>query len=314
VDEAGASIYSASEIARAEMPDQDVTVRGAVSIGRRLQDPLAELVKLDPKSIGVGQYQHDVDQAALKTALDDTVTSCVNAVGVDANTASAPLLGYVAGLGPALAGNVVRWREENGPFRTRRDLLRVSRLGAKAFEQAAGFLRIPDGKHPLDGSAVHPERYALVERMARDVGASVGDLLTDERQRAAIDPDRYVGDGVGRPTLMDILEELARPGRDPRPPFQTFSFADVHAIDDLKTGMVLPGIVTNVTAFGAFVDVGVHQDGLVHVSQLADRWVSDPNEVVRVRQQVQVRVLEVDTERNRIALSMKSDRSSASKR
>lgn len=314
VDEAGASIYSASDIARAEMPDQDVTVRGAVSIGRRLQDPLAELVKLDPKSIGVGQYQHDVDQAALKTALDDTVTSCVNAVGVDANTASAPLLGYVAGLGPALAGNVVRWREENGPFRTRRDLLRVSRLGAKAFEQAAGFLRIPDGKHPLDGSAVHPERYALVERMARDVGASVGDLLADERQRAAIDPDRYVGDGVGRPTLVDILEELARPGRDPRPPFQTFSFADVHAIGDLKAGMVLPGVVTNVTAFGAFVDVGVHQDGLVHVSQLADRWVSDPNEVVRVRQQVQVRVLEVDTERNRIALSMKSDRSSASKR
>jgi len=305
VDEAGASIYSASEIARDEMPDHDVTVRGAVSIGRRLQDPLAELVKLDPKSIGVGQYQHDVDQGALKTALDDTVTSCVNAVGVDLNTASAPLLTYVAGLGPALAGNVVRWREAHGPFRTRRDLLKVPRLGEKAFEQAAGFLRIPGGKHPLDGSAVHPERYALVERMAHDQGCTVGDLLADERRRAKIDLDRYVDVGVGRPTLTDILEELARPGRDPRAAFQTFSFADVHAIGDLRPGMILPGVVTNVTAFGAFVDVGVHQDGLVHVSQLADRWVSDPNEVVRVRQQVQVRVLEVDTERNRIALSLK---------
>jgi len=305
VDEAGASIYSASEIARDEMPDHDVTVRGAVSIGRRLQDPLAELVKLDPKSIGVGQYQHDVDQGALKTALDDTVTSCVNAVGVDLNTASAPLLTYVAGLGPALAGNVVRWREAHGPFRTRRDLLKVPRLGEKAFEQAAGFLRIPGGKHPLDGSAVHPERYALVERMAHDQGCTVGDLLADERRRAKIDLDRYVDVGVGRPTLTDILEELARPGRDPRAAFQTFSFADVHAIGDLRPGMILPGVVTNVTAFGAFVDVGVHQDGLVHVSQLADRWVSDPNEVVRVRQQVHVRVLEVDTERNRIALSLK---------
>jgi uncharacterized protein len=305
VDEAGASIYSASEVAREELPDHDLTVRGAVSIGRRLQDPLAELVKLDPKSIGVGQYQHDVDQSALKSALDDTVTSCVNAVGVDLNSASAPLLTYVAGMGPALARNVVRWREENGRFRTRRDLMKVPRLGEKAFEQAAGFLRVAGGTHPLDASAVHPERYALVERMARDVGCSVAELLEDADRRERIDPDRYVGEGVGRPTLLDILEELARPGRDPRPPFQTFAFADVHAFGDLKPGMVLPGIVTNVTAFGAFVDVGVHQDGLVHVSQLADRWVKDPTEVVRVRQQVQVRVLEVDVERNRIALSMK---------
>ncbi len=305
VDEAGASIYSASEVAREELPDHDLTVRGAVSIGRRLQDPLAELVKIDPKSIGVGQYQHDVDQAALKSALDDTVTSCVNAVGVDLNSASVPLLTYVAGLGPALARNVVRWREEHGRFRTRRDVLKVPRLGEKAFEQAAGFLRVAGGAHPLDASAVHPERYALVERMARDVGCSVSELLTDERRRDGIDPESYVGEGVGRPTLVDILEELARPGRDPRPPFQSFAFADVHAIGDLRAGMVLPGIVTNVTAFGAFVDVGVHQDGLVHVSQMADRYVKDPSEVVRVRQQVQVRVLDVDVERNRIALSMK---------
>ncbi len=305
VDEAGASIYSASEVAREELRDHDLTVRGAVSIGRRLQDPLAELVKLDPKSIGVGQYQHDVDQVALKSALDDTVTSCVNAVGVDVNSASAPLLTYVAGMGPALAKNVVRWREEHGRFRTRRDLMKVPRLGEKAFEQAAGFLRVTGGTHPLDASAVHPERYTLVERMARDAGCTVAQLLEDAGRRDRIDPDRYVGDGVGRPTLLDILEELARPGRDPRPPFQTFAFADVHAIGDLRPGMVLPGVVTNVTAFGAFVDVGVHQDGLVHVSQLSDRWVKDPNEVVRVRQHVQVRVLEVDVERNRIGLSMK---------
>jgi uncharacterized protein len=305
VDEAGASIYSASEVAREELPDHDLTVRGAVSIGRRLQDPLAELVKIDPKSIGVGQYQHDVDQAALRSALDDTVTSCVNAVGVELNSASAPLLTYVAGLGPALAKNIVGWREENGPFRARRDLMKVPRLGAKAFEQAAGFLRVAGSSHPLDASAVHPERYPLVERMARDAGCSVDELLTDASRRDRIDPDAYVGDDVGRPTLLDILEELARPGRDPRPPFQTFAFADVHAIGDLQPGMVLPGVVTNVTAFGAFVDVGVHQDGLVHVSQLADRWVKDPSEVVRVRQQVQVRVLEVDAERGRIALSMR---------
>jgi uncharacterized protein len=305
VDESGASIYSASDVAREELPDHDLTVRGAVSIGRRLQDPLAELVKIDPKSIGVGQYQHDVDQAALRSALGDTVVSCVNAVGVDLNSASPSLLTYVAGLGPVLAKNVVRWREENGAFRTRRELLKVPRLGGKAFEQAAGFLRIPDGSHALDGSGVHPERYALVERMAGDQGCSVRDLLTDAEHRSRIVLDDFLGDGVGRPTLDDIMEELARPGRDPRPAFEAFSFAEVHAISDLKAGMVLPGIVTNVTAFGAFVDIGVHQDGLVHVSQLADRYVKDPNEVVRVRQQVQVRVLQVDVERKRIGLSMK---------
>jgi len=305
VDEAGASVYSASDVAREELPDHDLTVRGAVSIGRRLQDPLAELVKIDPKSIGVGQYQHDVDPVRLKAALDDTVTSCVNAVGVDLNSASASLLTYVAGLGPTLARNVVRWREENGPFGTRRDVMKVPRLGEKAFEQASGFLRIPDGSHPLDGSGVHPERYGLVTRIAEDLGCSVGDLLADAGLRERIVPDRYVGEGVGLPTLLDIVEELARPGRDPRPPFSAFSFADVHAIADLAPGMVLPGIVTNVTAFGAFVDIGVHQDGLVHVSQLADRYVKDPNEVVRVRQQVQVRVLGVDAERKRISLSMK---------
>jgi len=305
VDEAGASIYSASEVAREELPDHDLTVRGAVSIGRRLQDPLAELVKLDPKSIGVGQYQHDVDQTALRSGLDDTVMSCVNAVGVDLNSASASLLTYVAGLGPVLAKNVVSWREENGAFRTRRELMKVPRLGGKAFEQAAGFLRVPDGKNALDGSAVHPERYGLVERMAKDQGCSVGDLLTDADRRSRIVPDAYLTEDVGRPTLDDILEELARPGRDPRPEFEAFSFADVHAIKDLTPGMVLPGIVTNVTAFGAFVDIGVHQDGLVHISELADRYVKDPNEVVRVRQQVRVRVLQVDAERKRIGLSMK---------
>jgi len=305
VDESGASIYSASSVAREELPDHDLTVRGAVSIGRRLQDPLAELVKIDAKSIGVGQYQHDVDQGALKFALDDTVVSCVNAVGADLNSASVSLLTYVAGLGPVLAKNIVRWREDNGAFRTRRDVLKVPRLGGKAFEQAAGFLRIPDGSHPLDASGVHPERYTLVERMAKDQGCSVGELLTDEGMRGRIVPDRYVGEGVGRPTLDDILDELARPGRDPRPAFEAFSFADVHAIGDLKPGMVLPGLVTNVTAFGAFVDIGVHQDGLVHVSQLAGRFVKDPNEVVRVRQQVEVRVLQVDLERKRIGLSMK---------
>jgi uncharacterized protein len=306
VDESGASIYSASDVAREEFPDHDVTVRGAVSIGRRLQDPLAELVKIDPKSIGVGQYQHDVDQGALKSALDDTVVSCVNAVGVDLNTASPSLLTYVAGLGPVLAKNIVQWREEMGAFQTRRDLLKVPRLGEKAFEQAAGFLRIPDGSHPLDGSGVHPERYALVGRMAKDQGCSVGDFLNDPEHRSRIVIDRYVGEDVGRPTLEDILEELARPGRDPRPAFEAFTFADVHAIGDLEPGMVLPGIVTNVTAFGAFVDIGVHQDGLVHVSQLADRFVKDPNEVVRVRQQVEVRVLQVDVDRKRIGLSMKT--------
>jgi uncharacterized protein len=305
VDESGASIYSASEVARDELPDQDVTVRGAVSIGRRLQDPLAELVKIDAKSIGVGQYQHDVDQASLKAALDDTVESCVNAVGVDVNTASAQLLAHVAGLGPQLARNITRWRDANGAFHSRRDLLKVSRLGAGAFEQAAGFLRIRAGAHPLDASAVHPERYDLVERMARDQGCAVEDLLADARKRESIDLDRYVGADVGRPTLLDILDELARPGRDPRPAFEVFAFADVHRLEDLTPGMTLPGIVTNVTAFGAFVDVGVHQDGLVHVSELADRFVKDPNEVVRVRERVRVKVLEIDHERGRIRLSMR---------
>ncbi len=305
VDESGASIYSASEIARDEFPDKDVTVRGAVSIGRRLQDPLAELVKIDPKSIGVGQYQHDVDQRALKTALDDTVMSCVNAVGVDLNSASAPLLTYVAGLGPQLAANVVMWRNENGAFRKSQDLKKVPRLGAKAFEQAAGFLRITEGPNPLDASGVHPERYGLVERMAKDQRCSVADLLSDASKREAIDLQRYLGDGIGRPTLDDIMKELAQPGRDPRAEFEAFSFADVHSMKDLHPGMVLPGLVTNVTAFGAFVDVGVHQDGLVHISQLANTYVKDPNTVVRVRQQVFVRVVNVDLERSRIGLSMR---------
>jgi uncharacterized protein len=305
VDESGASIYSASEVARDELPDEDVTVRGAVSIGRRLQDPLAELVKIDAKSIGVGQYQHDVDQTALKAALDDTVVSCVNVVGVDVNTASAQLLAYVAGLGPQLARNVTRWRDANGAYHSRRDLLKVARLGARAFEQAAGFLRIRGGAHPLDASAVHPERYDLVERMAKDQGCAVEDLLADARKRESIDLECYVGADVGRPTLQDILEELARPGRDPRPAFEVFAFADVHRLEDLTPGMTLPGIVTNVTAFGAFVDVGVHQDGLVHVSELADRFVRNPNEVVRVREKVQVKVLEIDHERERIRLSMR---------
>lgn len=305
VDESGASIYSASDVAREELPDHDLTVRGAVSIGRRLQDPLAELVKLDPRTIGVGQYQHDVDEAALRSALDDTVVSCVNAVGVDLNSASVPLLTYVAGLGPSLARNIVDWRESHGAFRTRKELLDVPRLGARAFEQAAGFLRVPEGREPLDSSAVHPERYGLVERMARDQGCAVADLLADPHKREQIRPDRYVTDEVGRPTLDDILAELARPGRDPRGDFEVFAFADVHALTDLRPDMVLPGVVTNVTAFGAFVDVGVHQDGLVHVSQLADRYVKDPHTVVRVRQQVRVRVVEVDLDRKRIALSMK---------
>jgi len=305
VSEAGASVYSASETASREFPELDVSLRGAISIGRRLQDPLAELVKIEPKSIGVGQYQHDVGQTRLARTLEHVVEDCVNAVGVDVNTASAPLLARVSGLSASLAENIVRFRDEHGPFRTREGLKEVQRLGPKAFEQAAGFLRITDGKHPLDGSGVHPERYALVERMARDQACSVADLLSSDELRGRIDPDRYVGPGVGRPTIDDILEELARPGRDPRAEFEAFSFADVHELGDLRPGMVLPGIVTNVTAFGAFVDVGVHQDGLVHISQLADRYVKDPAEVVRVRQQVQVRVLTVDAERHRIGLSMK---------
>ncbi len=307
VNESGASIYSASDVAREEFPNEDVTVRGAVSIGRRLMDPLAELVKLDPKSIGVGQYQHDVDQRALKVSLDDTVISCVNAVGVEVNTASKQLLSYVSGLNPTLAENIVAWRNENGAFQSREQLKKVPRLGEKAYEQAAGFLRVRGGAHPLDSSAVHPERYALVQKMADDVGSKVEDLLTREDVRKKIDLKKYVSGDVGLPTLQDILGELAKPGRDPRKQFEVFSFQDgVEKPSDLLVGMKLPGIVTNVTAFGAFVDVGVHQDGLVHVSQLADHFVKDAAEVVKVGQKVHVTVVEVDLKRNRIALSMKS--------
>jgi protein Tex len=307
VNESGASIYSASEVAREEFPNHDVTVRGAVSIGRRLMDPLAELVKLDPKSIGVGQYQHDVEQGALKRSLDDVVVSCVNGVGVELNTASKQLLAYVSGLGPALAASIVNFRNENGPFKSRADLKKVPRLGEKAFEQAAGFLRIRDGAHPLDASAVHPERYELVDRMAKDLNCSVGDLLRDAGLRQKIQLPKYVTEAVGLPTLNDILGELAKPGRDPRQKFEVFSFqSGVEKMEDLKPGMKLPGIVTNVTAFGAFVDIGVHQDGLVHVSQLSDRFVSNPAEVVKVSQRVTVTVTEVDLPRKRIALSMKA--------
>ncbi|GAB4420661.1 MAG: Tex family protein [Bacteroidia bacterium] len=307
VSEAGASVYSASDVAREEFPDHDVTVRGAISIGRRLMDPLAELVKIDPKSIGVGQYQHDVDQNQLKKSLDDTVVSCVNAVGVEVNTASKQLLTYVSGLGPSLAENIVRYRAEAGAFRRREDLKKVPRLGPKAFEQCAGFLRIRDAAHPLDASAVHPERYALVEQMAADLGVSVRDLMQDDKLRKRIDLRRYESESVGMPTLRDIMEELAKPGRDPREQFELFQFAEgINEIKDLREGMVLPGIVTNITAFGAFVDIGVHQDGLVHLSQLADRYVKDPNEVVKVHQKVTVKVVSVDTARRRIALTMKT--------
>ncbi|MFH0823186.1 MAG: Tex family protein [Pseudomonadota bacterium] len=307
VNESGASVYSASKSARDEFPDHDVTVRGAVSIGRRLMDPLAELVKIDPKAIGVGQYQHDVDQSALKGRLDDVVTSCVNAVGVEVNTASRELLTYVSGLGPSLAKNIVEWRNTNGPFGSRKQLLKVPRLGPKAFEQAAGFLRIRDAVNPLDGSAVHPESYHIVERMAGDAGTSVQDIMRNLGIRKKIKIADYVTDKVGLPTLEDIIAELAKPGRDPRERFEAFRFEDgVHTIQDLQPGMKLPGIITNVTKFGAFVDVGVHQDGLVHVSQLADRFVADPNEVAKVGQRVTVTVLEVDLPRNRISLSMRA--------
>ena len=307
VNESGASIYSASEAAREEFPNEDVTVRGAVSIGRRLMDPLAELVKIDPKAIGVGQYQHDVDQRALKTSLDDTVESCVNAVGVELNTASKHLLAYVSGLSPSLAENIITYRSTNGGFTARNELREVPRLGEKAFEQAAGFLRIRDAANPLDSSAVHPERYPLVEKMAADLGCGVADLLRDDSLRKKIELQRYVSAEVGLPTLRDILEELSKPGRDPRKAFEAFDFAEgVEKPSDLTVGMKLPGVVTNVTAFGAFVDVGVHQDGLVHVSHLADHFVRDASEVVKVGQRVQVTVMEVDLKRNRIALSMKS--------
>jgi uncharacterized protein len=312
VNESGASIYSASEVARQEFPDHDITVRGAVSIGRRLQDPLAELVKLDPASIGVGQYQHDVNQAALKKGLDDVVMHCVNTVGVEVNSGSLELLAYVSGLGTGLAAKIIAWRDEQGPFTNRKQLLKVPRLGAKAFEQCAGFLRIHGADNPLDNSAVHPERYAVIKKMAADLRCTVSDLMEKKELRDRLDLQQYVrstekGDSLGLPTLRDILEELARPGRDPRQGFSAFAFADgVNAIGDLVEEMRLPGIVTNVTQFGAFVDVGVHQDGLVHISQLADRFVKDPAEVVKVGQQVTVRVLEVDQQRKRIALSLRN--------
>ncbi len=308
VNESGASIYSASEVARNEFPDLDLTVRGAVSIGRRLMDPLAELVKIDAKSIGVGQYQHDVDQQALKNSLDDTVISAVNKVGVEVNTASKELLTYVSGLGPQLAQNIVAFRQEFGPFKSRAQLKKVPRLGEKAFEQAAGFLRIRQAKHPLDQSAVHPERYELVEQMAKDLKASVQDLMSSEALRSQIILQKYVSETVGIPTLQDIVEELAKPGRDPRASFEVFQFQEgVNSMADLKVGMKLPGIVTNITAFGAFVDIGVHQDGLIHLSHMADRYIKDANEVVKVAQQVEVTVLEVDIARKRIALSRKAD-------
>lgn len=306
VSEDGASVYSASKTARDEFPEYDVTVRGSVSIGRRLMDPLAELVKIDPKSIGVGQYQHDVDQNRLKGSLDQVVESCVNMVGVELNTASHHLLTYVSGLGPQLAKNIVEFRTENGPFSSRKQLTKVPRLGAKAFEQSAGFLRISGAKNPLDNSAVHPESYSIVEKMASDINCSVADLINNKALRDSVDLKKYVTEKVGMPTLTDIKAELEKPGRDPRKMIKVFEFSsDVHTINDLKQGMELPGIITNITNFGAFVDVGVKQDGLVHISQLADKYVSDPNEVVSLHQHVQVKVLEVDIQRKRIQLTMK---------
>jgi uncharacterized protein len=307
VNESGASIYSASAVAREEFPDLDLTVRGSVSIGRRLMDPLSELVKIDPKSIGVGQYQHDVDQSDLKQSLDDTVISCVNSVGVDVNRASVQLLTYVSGLGPQLAKNIVSYREQNGPFAARDGLQKVPRLGPKAFEQCAGFLRIRNGKNPLDASAVHPESYHIVTAMSHEMACTVTDFIQNQDLRGKIDIHRYVTPEVGIPTVKDIIDELAKPGRDPRDEFEEFTFAsDIEKISDLKPGMKIPGIVTNVTAFGAFVDIGVHQDGLVHISELADKFVKNPADVVRVQQKVEVAVMDVDLNRNRISLSMKT--------
>ena len=306
VSEDGASVYSASKTARDEFPDEDVTVRGAVSIGRRLMDPLAELVKIDPKSIGVGQYQHDVDQTKLKHTLDQTVESCVNQVGVNLNTASQHLLTYVSGLGPVLAQNIVDYRRENGAFTSRAQLKKVPRLGPVAYQQCAGFLRIPEAKNPLDNSAVHPESYEVVERMAKDQGCHVGDLISNPQLRQQVDIRRYVTDTIGIPTLTDIMQELEKPGRDPREQLEAFEFdPNVKEVDDLVEGMILPGIVTNITNFGAFVDIGVHQDGLVHVSQLANKYVKDPNDVIHLHQHVKVKVLQVDRRRNRISLTMK---------
>lgn len=306
VSEDGASVYSASAVARAEFPEYDVTVRGAVSIGRRLMDPLAELVKIDPKSIGVGQYQHAVDQALLKKSLDQTVESCVNLVGVNVNTASKELLTYISGLGPVLAQNIVQYRAENGPFDSRKDLKKVPRLGEKAFEQCAGFLRIPNGSNPLDNSAVHPESYPVVEKMAADLHCTVGELMKRKELKQQIRLEKYQTDQIGMPTLQDIMKELDKPGRDPRSEIQEFSFnPDIHTIDDLQEGMILPGIVTNITNFGCFVDVGIKENGLVHISELADRFVSNPADVVSIHQHVQVRVLSIDTTRKRVQLSMK---------
>lgn len=308
VNEDGASIYSASKTARDEFPDYDVTVRGAVSIGRRLMDPLAELVKIDPSSIGVGQYQKDVNQTELKHSLDQTVISCVNRVGVNVNTASMHLLTYISGLGPQLARNIVEYRTENGPFSSRKELMKVPRMGAKAFEQSAGFLRVPGGKQPLDNSAVHPESYPIVEQMAKDLGCKVEDLMKSSELRAKIDINRYVSDKVGLPTLTDIMQELEKPGRDPRGPLKKFEFSnEVHTIDDVKSGMVLPGIISNITNFGAFVDIGVHVKGLIHISQLAPgKFIKDPTQVVSLQQQVMVKVLDVDLERQRISLKIEN--------
>ncbi|MBX7242160.1 MAG: RNA-binding transcriptional accessory protein [Bacteroidia bacterium] len=307
VNESGASVYSASDVAREEFPDYDITVRGAVSIGRRLMDPLAELVKIDPKSIGVGQYQHDVNQTQLKQSLDDTVMSCVNAVGVEVNTASKELLTYVSGLGPVLATNIIRYRNEHGPFKTRNELKKVGRLGDKAFEQCAGFLRIRDAKNPLDSSGVHPESYSIVEKMAADLGVYLPQLIQDKALQKKIVLQKYITHTIGLPTLQDIVNELAKPGRDPREQFEMFSFTDgIHSMEDLKEGMSLNGIVTNITDFGAFVDIGVHQDGLVHLSQMANRYIKHPSEVVKVHQKVKVKVVSVDVSRKRIALTMKT--------
>lgn len=305
VSEAGASIYSASKTAREEFPDYDVTVRGSVSIGRRLMDPLAELVKLDPKSIGVGQYQHDVDQQKLQKSLDDVVMSCVNAVGVEVNTASKHLLTYVSGLGPQLAQNIIDYRTENGPFKARKELLKVKRMGEKAYEQSAGFLRIRNAENPLDTSAVHPEAYHVVEKMSKDLGCTVKDLITDETKRKEIKLDKYITPVIGLPTLKDIMDELAKPGRDPRSKIKEFRFADIHSMEDCKEGMVVPGIVTNVTKFGAFVDIGIKQDGLVHISNMSKTYITDPSTVVKLHQHVMVKVLAVDIERKRVQLSMK---------
>jgi uncharacterized protein len=305
VNEDGASIYSASEIAREEFPDQDITVRGAVSIGRRLMDPLAELVKIDPKSIGVGQYQHDVNQVRLKERLDQTVISCVNTVGVNLNTASKHLLSYVSGIGPSIADNIVKYRSEIGGFRSRKELMKVPRLGAKAFEQCAGFLRVKEGDNPLDASAVHPEVYEIVVEMAKDLGVEVKQLIGNEELLKQIPTAKYVTDTVGAHTIADILKELRKPGLDPRSEAQSFEFANIYSIEDVQVGMIVPGQVTNITRFGAFVDIGVKQDGLVHVSEISHTYITDPNEALKLGQKVQVKVLEVDTARKRISLSIK---------